>query len=264
MSRPRGESKLERKVRETVSIPRPGTAGTATAPSLGGGYSLAPSSVPTKAPSAPAQTDDYDDDFEAYDDDDDFEEDDDSTPAVAQAKPAAKAVPSMKPGPGSHYNEPAPVKGSGGGARGAGRDGNEMAELRLSMQNENIAAMEARKHAAKSESPDERQGHSAVYSRQLKSAAHVPTSSSADAHPQATFSSRRAKRFSSMEIQDDGFAFGPKEARLKQLRDSNVIEMRVDTFSNFNLAPTTKFDTYQRQLRGKSLAVALLVFVCSK
>ena len=75
---------------------------------------------------------------------------------------------------------------------------------------------------------------------------------SPESRPQATSKSRRTKKFASMDIADEGFSFGPKEARLNQLRKSNVLEMRVDTFSNFNLAPTTKFDTYQRQLRGNS------------
>lgn len=153
--------------------------------------------------------------------------------------------------PGGHFVDPAASKG-GGGAKGGG---DEMEQLRLSMQSENTAAMEARRAGAKSESPDELRGPAAAYARQFKAASPVPSefqgSSSPDSRPQATSKHRRAKKFASMDIADEGFAFGPREARLRQLRDANILEMRVDTFSNFNLAPTTKFDTYQRQLRGK-------------
>lgn len=240
-SKPRGESKPERKVRETVGVARPGTAGTTTAPSMPPAiYSAEP------APKKPApEPDDYDDDFEAYDDEE-FEADEDEPPVkpapAAQSKPVAKAVPAAKPG-GSRV-ETAPSKGA------SGPRGSDMDELRLSMQTENLAAMEAAKYASKSESPDHPRGISASYMRQPKAASPEPMAGSPDARPDVASKSRRTKKFASMDIADEGFTFGPKEARLRRLRNSNVLEMRVDSFSAFNLAPTTKFDTYQRQRRG--------------
>ena len=242
MSR-RGDVKQERKVRETVSIPRPGTAGTTTAP--------AQSYAPAKT-SAPPADDDYDDDFEAYDDD--FEEDEEPAPkpvaavTKAPAKPSAahKPVPGMKPG--GRMFDPA-MKGSSGNE--------DMDSLRQSMQSENMAAMESRKYAAKADHNDDhyRGSPSPLYgSKPVKSTDHSPvpdSNNSPDGRPQATSKSRRTKKFASMDIADDGFSFGPRETRLKKLRESNIMELRVDSFSNFNLAPTSKYDTYQRQLRGR-------------
>lgn len=141
----------------------------------------------------------------------------------------------MKPG-GTHFEV-------SGGTKPASL--NEIEQVRQSLQNENTAAIESRKYP-KNESPLE-------FNRSAKDSASPIERNSPlpiDNRAAAASKSRRAKKFASLDIADEGFAFGPKEARLKQIRASNVLEMRTDTFSNFNLMPTSKYDTYQRQLRG--------------
>lgn len=68
--------------------------------------------------------------------------------------------------------------------------------------------------------------------------------------PPTAAKSRRTKKFAAMDIKDEGFATGPREARLRMIRSSGVLDMRTDTFVNFNMAPSTKFDTYHRILRA--------------
>jgi hypothetical protein len=303
--RPSAPSGPDRKIRETVSLARPGSSSSSSRGAAAGGDaalsytvlsndlgnrslgSIAGSAARVPSPakkSVSKADDDYDDDFEPYENEEfETEEDPPTAPKASAGKTAVSAPATIAPSaaigprPSSRMGPSSSIVMQEASQAAALRKGqaDEMQAVLRSVQQENSAVMSEAKRRPRESSEASKDGDGGSEERPRFGAsqgrgrgpqhAAAPgngssSPSAGDAKTDAGFrdaalkTSRRPRKFSGMDMLSENVSAGPREGRLRSLRD--LLDMRTDSFVHLTLAPRTKYETFQRMLRADPPTIA--------